>query len=428
MKKWLLIFLMGCVFSMYIFPFAFTFFPIGNTKIYIAVLGLLLWIVGMIQGRSSLVSKSMIKLSAWAMGVSVISMLSLSYNNATDTAYVGYIVSMWVWVGAAYGVCFFIKSIHKKISIAIVCNYFIGVCVAQCLFALFNEYIPSFNLLINKLVIQQSQDYLELVDRMYGIGAAFDTAGTRFSCALIMIAFLLTNNMNKQSICTIYVYILSYIFISIVGNMVARTTSAGMVIGICYMLVKSNVISLQVSRGYMRVLKPLLFLVLISIPIVMALYSNPNVKPLLDFAFEGFIKMAETGSFETGSTNEMLLMWKKLPEETKTWIIGDGYFSSPHFTNPYYVGYHKWTFYMGTDIGYLRFIYYFGLVGLCCFFFFFIKCAQECISLHPKYKAIFVGILLMNFIIWAKVATDLFCVFALFLMTDNEDKVNISTT
>ena len=42
------------------------------------------------------------------------------------------------------------------------------------------------------------------------------------------------------------------------------------------------------------------------------------------------------------------------PETIQTWIIGDGYWN-----NPYGSGY-----YMHTDVGYLRLIYYFGLVGL----------------------------------------------------------------
>jgi hypothetical protein len=131
--------------------------------------------------------------------------------------------------------------------------------------------------------------------------------------------------------------------------------------------------------------------------------------------------MAKTGTWETGSTNELLLMWEKLPQAYRTWIIGDGYFMSPYLSNPYYTGYHSWTFYMGTDVGYLRFIYYFGLLGLAIFALFFVSCARECIINNKTHKALFLMILIMNFIIWAKVATDLFCVFAPFLMMDSSD-------
>ena len=131
MKNWITIFLVGCVFSMYIFPFTFTFFPVGNTKIFIAVLGLVLWLANMVGRRESLVSKSMVKVSLWAFGISLISVISLAYNGATDMAYVSYLISMWVWVGAAYFVCHLIKSVHGRISVELICWYFIGVCAAQ---------------------------------------------------------------------------------------------------------------------------------------------------------------------------------------------------------------------------------------------------------------------------------------------------------
>lgn len=419
MKNWLTIFLVGCVFSMYIFPFTFTFLPIGNTKVFLAVLGLILWIVNMVQRRESLVSKSMVKLSVWAMAVSLVSLMSLAYNDATDTAYVGYVVSMWVWIGAAYYVCYCIKTFHGELNVELVCKYFIGVCVVQCLAALFNEFIPSFASIVNRFVLQQDQEYLEDVDRMYGIGAAFDTAGTRFACALLMISFLLKNNDNRNKM-SVYIYMICFVFLSIVGNMVARTTSAGMILGVCYILYQSKFFTFRVSKTYLALLRSLCIIVCILIPIILSLYSNPNVKPLFDFAFEGFISMFETGKWETGSTNELLTMWTYLPEGTKTWLIGDGYFISPHFTNPYYVGVHEWTFYMGTDVGYLRFIYYFGLIGLSVFGLFILSSAKECIIHYPSYKPLFIMILLMNYIIWAKVATDLFCVFALFLMLDSD--------
>ena len=420
MKRWVLVFLLGCAFSMYIFPFSFSFFPIGNTKIWLAVVGLFLWLGNLAWRQDALVSRSMLKISAWGLLVSLISVFSVTYNGSTDNAYVGYVVS--VWVGAAYFLCHIIRKLHKRLDVGLICNYFIGVCVAQCIFALLNEFVPSFNTIVNNFVIQQSHEYLKKVDRMYGIGAAFDTAGTRFSCALIMISYLLTRNLDDRSSYTIYTYIVSFVFISIVGNMIARTTTAGMLLGLVYFVYSSRVFTLKVSSSYIRVVKAFAIIMLIAIPLSFALYSNPNVSALYDYAFKGFIKMARTGTWETGSTNELLLMWAKVPESFKTWVIGDGYFISPYLTNPHYVGYHTWTFYMGTDVGYLRFIYYFGLVGLISFSLFFVVCARECVLNNKTNKALYVMILFMNFIVWAKVATDLFCVFAPFLMMDSIDK------
>ncbi len=51
------------------------------------------------------------------------------------------------------------------------------------------------------------------------------------------------------------------------------------------------------------------------------------------------------------------------------------------------------------------------------------KAGAYCIKNLAKYKLMFVLLLLANFIIWFKVSTDIFLVFALFLMIQgNEQK------
>ena len=162
-------------------------------------------------------------------------------------------------------------------------------------------------------------------------------------------------------------------------------------------------------------------MLLVAVPFVGYLYmTSPEVSKLIQFAFEYAFNFFEEGSLETGSTNDLLAMWTYVPTELKTWIIGDGYFMSPYLTNPYYVGSFDvtWGFYMSTDVGYLRFIYYFGLIGLLTFIWFFVRCTRECMKKFPVDKAVFVMLLAMNLILWAKVSTDVFFIFALFLMVD----------
>lgn len=432
MKNWITIFLVGCVFSLYIFPFTFTFLPIGNTKIFIAVLGLVLWGANLIGRRESLVSKSMVKVSLWAFGISLISVISLAYNGATDTAYVSYLVSMWVWVGAAYLVCHLIKSVHGRISVELICWYFIGVCAAQCLFAILNEFVPVFRTIVNSFVIQQSDEYLEDVDRMYGIGAAFDTAGSRFACSLMMIAFLFTKTIRGfYNSKLIAIYSVLFLWIGVVGNMVARTTIAGVVIAIIFIIADTGVYKFSIDRSYLKGFRVFFLVILCATPLLLILGNIPVVEKLFRFAFEIFYSYADSGEFQTGSTDVLLEMWRHYPKDFKTWIIGDGYFISPYITNPYYVGNHDYIYYMGVDVGYLRFIYYFGLIGLLCFVCYMFVAAKECMNNNPQYKALFIMLLIMNYVLWAKVATDLFCVFALFLMLDpsiQEEEPNTNLT
>ena len=112
------------------------------------------------------------------------------------------------------------------------------------------------------------------------------------------------------------------------------------------------------------------------------------------------------------------------PETLKTWIIGDGYFSNPK-SDPYYTGEIYPGFYKDTDVGYLRFIFYFGVTGLLLFSSFFLQVGRSCIQRIPQHKQLIYLLLVVNFVVWFKVSTDIFLVFALlfFLDEETEDKM-----
>ena len=59
------------------------------------------------------------------------------------------------------------------------------------------------------------------------------------------------------------------------------------------------------------------------------------------------------------------------------------------------------------------------MVGLFVFALFLITVARECIVLLPDYKHLILFVLLLGFVIWLKVATDVFLALALFLCIGN---------
>lgn len=88
----------------------------------------------------------------------------------------------------------------------------------------------------------------------------------------------------------------------------------------------------------------------------------------------------------------------------------------PFYTGPDYRGY-----YMQTDIGYLRFIFYSGLLGLCAIFFFIWKVGRICMRKFKKQEILFWLLLIVNYTVWLKVSTDIFLVLALFLVISKEE-------
>lgn len=410
--------------SLYFFPFEFTFLPGINTKMMLAVVSLVILSVHFSARSLENVSSDFIKLSIWAAAVSLIGLIATFINNTHDYSYAGYLMSMWVWAGGAYTVVSLIRKIHGKASVWLLANYLIGVCVMQCVLALMIDRIPAFEMAVNNIVYGfgfVESDFLEESERLFGIGAALDVAGSRFSAVLVMIAFLVTHIRNTKFENKLWLYLVAAVFIVVVGNMIARTTTVGMILLLLYIGYQSNLYRFELSKDVTSLFSNLLIIVLVSVPVCIYLYhTNSFFYDKIRFAFEGFFSLAENGKWEVHS-NEILSNMVIFPEQVHTWIIGDGYLNNPYYTEPYYTG-RKWAgYYQNTDIGYLRFIYYFGLTGLCTFSLFIIQTGKLMARKLVKEKELCYILVALNFIIWFKVSTDIFVVLALFLMIGQEE-------
>lgn len=404
--------------GLYLFPFKISFIPWGNTKLMLAVIGMFLLAYDAATNR---VTKSSLNdtmmLSLLALIVSFCGLFSVVLNNTPDYSYAGYIFSMWVWLAASYLVVRLIESVHGNIDFRLVANYMIAVCVIQCLATIMNDNIPAFKKMVDTYVFQ-GQDFINSLPglrRKYGIGANLDTAGVRFSAILIAIPATVIGLNDELKRKWLMAYALAFLFITVEGNIISRTTLVGTCIGVVYALLnlkkfKSN------SKNYNSWLS-LTFVFtfgLILIGIIYYYNVNESFREDLRFGFEGIFSLVEQGEW-TVSSNDRLSNMYVWPDNLQTWLIGDGYFSNPINTDPYFIGTITGGYYMGTDVGFLRFIYYFGMIGLTAFVIFFAGCGLICSKEYPGYRMYFLILVLLGYIVWFKVATDVFVIFALFL-------------
>ena len=403
--KRILIFLMVIIVSFYFFPLTFTFLPGTNTKMILAAVGIFIFMWGLINSKNVAVSREILIATIIAGVFTLICFYAVTYNNKNDLTYATYVVNMWVWLGGAYTVCYTMAQIHGYISIKLVMNYLIGLCVLQCIAALIidNFYFIQYYM---ETYIGGYQSRIES-GRLYGVGAAVDVAGTRFSAVLAMIAVLLSNdNVIKTNKKYIVMYIMMFVFITVVGSMISRTTSVGALVAIAYIIYATGILSNTIKLINIRLWSILIGITVIFVLFCIYLYNHvPAANNLFLFGFEGLINWLETGVWSTHSTDILQNMWI-FPETFKTWVIGDGYFVDPN---------HPGSYYMMTDIGYCRFIFYCGLTGLIAFSILFVYIAIACYQRFSEFKHLFLILLLLEFIIWTKVSTDIFLVFALFL-------------
>ena len=424
MWKLIKILLAGIAVSFYFFPFEFTFLPGVNTKMAMAGVGLVLYALDLAKGRAPQINKDGFQIAVIAALVSLCGLASVIINNTNDYTYATYIVSMFVWLGGAYTAVKIVKWLHGYVSVELICNYLIGVCVGQCVLALMIDSVPAFKVIVDRYVVGfdfVNTATLTKARRIYGIGAGLDVAGTRFSAVLVMIAVMIQRLSESRFYNYIWVYLVAFIFISLVGNMMARTTTVGVVVSLAFWVITSGIFNMSLRKDNIRIWTYLLGVLCIALPIIIYLYfANQQFHDNVRFAFEGFFSIAETGKWETNSNN-ILKNMIVFPDNMKTWLIGDGYIENPYSRDPYYVGPNFGGYYMATDIGYLRFIFYFGLIGLVTFISYFFKVAKTCVSRFPKYATMFWLVLAINMIVWLKVSTDIFLVFAIFLCISKED-------
>lgn len=423
MSKILINILSVIITSFYFFPFEFVFVPGINTKMALAGIGLIVFIKNVAQNRSGVIDKDFFSLSIIALIISLFSFITMTYNNTPDYSFLTYFVSMWVWLGGAYAVTRWLKMVYGHVSVLLVCDYLIAVCVVQCLLAFAMDVYSPLKNLIDSLIGGEDAFMGKAEGRLYGIGAALDVAGLRFASVMVIIGYLLskTDKMNHKKV---VFYLSAFVIIAVVGNMISRTTTMGVGLALAYWCYSSIIL-----RQYMESKKLWMWLggvLCVLLPIAIYLYNNDEwFYKNIRFGFEGFFSLWETGKWEVSSNDILFDHMIVFPETFKTWIIGDGYAANPMdgpTADPYYIGPAFHGYYMGTDIGYLRYIFYFGVTGTLVFIGFMLKAALICINRFKGYKMMFLMILLVNYIGWFKVSTDIFLVFAIFLCVSLEEE------
>ena len=405
MIRFLLYIIVGVSVSFFLFPIAFTFLPSLNTKMVLAVLGVMFAGMNWLTVREIKISKGFLLSVILALLFSFICYYSTDINKTTDYAYASYILSFAVWYFGAYAICSMIKIVHGKVDFKLVTYYVTAVCVFQCAAALMIDNIPSFKQFVDSYV-SQGQEFFDEVERLYGIGAALDPAGVRFTIVLLMITAVLNNDEKvRNNAWSISLLLISFFFIAIIGNAISRTTILGLGASLGYLLFGSSVFRKAIKQYSGKL--SLLFGLFLSVAIGISIYLyNTNIEfyDQMRFAFEGFFNYVEKGEWRTDSTDKLNREMWVWPEDQKTWLIGSGLFDN---------------FVYGTDIGYCRFILYSGLIGFSVFALLFVVNALVFMKRHPEYWMFFLILLVLTFIIWFKVATDIFFIYAVFYCIDS---------
>ena len=408
MWKFIQVFLIAILVNGSYYSFNFAFWPSGpNTKMILAVLGVLWFLYDAFRRQRGLVvSPVFLWGGIFAVIYSVINLVAVEVNDTSDYSYANYVMTYATWVFSVYPAIRSMRIVHGRVTIALITYYLAGLSVFQCITGLLNDNFPIAQELTDKIVFTV-QDFYESIDRMRCFSISLDPAGVRFSLVLIIIAATICMDEKvQQSKSRLILLFIAYMLISGIGNMVARTTSTGMALGILLLFIKSNVIGLRIRTHMVKTMSIFSVLLVIFGGLGVALYNTSEYfYSQFHFAFEGFFNLFEKGEFTTGSTQVLQTMWR-WPEDTKSWIIGTGWYDGYRYS---------------TDIGYCRLILYSGLVGFTTFALSFVYYAYFCARRYPRYLLLFLSFLAMTFIVWTKVSTDILLIYAFFFWFTAEE-------
>ena len=400
-RKLIVGFILTLVVSFYVFPIAFTFLPPSiNSKMLVAVFGILAYAFDSIRKGAAEISRSILVASLWAIIFSVWCLFSITASNTPEKTYVTYIVTFLTWITGAYGVYAALRMGYERVDLEIMVRYLALVGVFQCVTAVMIDNYSWFSSFVDRFMYI-GQDFFKERQRLYGIGAALDPGGIRFSVIQIMIAHLFSTHPRVRNNRSYQLFLLlSFSVITIIGSVISRTTLVGSAMGLAYIgfslmkLRQGGFITLRMLQIYVVFLFALAGVLAFSIYFYSA---SQTFHGYLRFGFESFFNWAETGEFRSGSTDELSNMWV-WPEDSMTWLIGRGTFG---------------VFQNNTDIGYCNFILYCGIIGLLIFSYFFLYCHWVQTRKFQNFHIASLMLTALTFIVWIKVTTDIFFIDAL---------------
>lgn len=337
-----------------IYPLKFVFFPYATTRVVLGVLGLFFLVKRENIARIRNHPGNIILVFIFIMLMSVFTDVA---NCTNELFFIKYPFAVIAMFSACCFWHFVISRLLGQITQFDVSKYIVGTVDIQMIivivFFLFPQIKDSMLALLTEELHPLSELGGELAFRISGFGSGYAGSGQIHSFVLVICIY---NICHKQCMDKNF-FVISMILIFIIGTFMSRTTLVGLLVALFYYFYKKkNKIAFVVKTTLKTFL---LALGIYFISNSTQINISDDIDKQLRFGFEMFYNFFENGTFETTSTNELKDSYNILPNSLKTWVIGDGkYFISEEVN------------YMGTDNGYLRMIFYFGIIGMIIMFWF----------------------------------------------------------
>ena len=347
------------VFS-YIYQASYIFLPLNFTCT-IGIASFLLYFFNKKNfaiGRGN--SKSLFNVLRLLAPVALVAILSIFLNFSSDLYFFKWaVINMFYAFGAYFIVQYIIKA-YGSFDFHLIVKLLTYCAAIQCTLSLLMFLNPDLNFFLQSL-IKQDEIGAEAVEsvgeiRMLGFGTYFFGAGLTHGFILLLMALEICN--PRLSTKELSLYFILYLYITVVSMLMSRTTMIGAGMGLALIVLYK----LRSFQSFFKFAFGIVATLLCAILLIKLIPSSVlgEYEDITKFGFEMFINYKESGELTTVSTNHMFEDMVVFPTDIKTWVIGDALWMDPTGDG----------YYMHTDIGYCKLLFYFGIIGTIVYFFF----------------------------------------------------------
>ena len=395
----------------YVYTIRFAFIPFTSTRMMLAYLGFILYFVNSLHSFKLKIPPFFLKVIMISFSFCLWGIICLLYNSSNDYVLINKVlIPILTFPFSAYFVIKILFWKNPNFSFISLLKYFVFVCFIQAIISVAAFLIPQVqDFLFNIQVVSDIREtaLLQTMGRRFsGLGSGFVSGGIIFGLALLSIPLIFY--AEKQTLRKGTMYILFYIVIAFSGICTARITFVSILLSVIFLLIIRGFNFERLIKQTGTLFKIVIFTFLLLVMIVYVFPISNWFANVLPWAFEMFENYFEYGKMEASSVNILMEHMFIFPSQIKTYIIGDGRFLEDD-------GY----YYMGTDVGYLRLIYFSGIIGVILYFLIeiFVLLNLRKLNTHnPIYNRFFLVLFIYLVILNVKGLTSLLFFTILLLM------------
>ena len=294
-----------------------------------------------------------------------------------DFTFIIRIINTFFYLLSSYFVFSVSRWTYGTVRLHHIFRYIVYAAVVQCIISLVFFIEPSYFEKYFSLLNEDNEAYIKRITlikyRFIGVGSEFFGGVIKYGVAFLSVLLLPYFQESKKSVFSNKTfYSLSIGLIVLGGIMTGRTFFIAIILGI---IMASALKAESLHKFVLNNIKIFIGIVL-AFPflyLLLNLFVEPNrMDRILGWAFEFLVDFDANDGVETSSTNRMAEMLI-LPDSIGTWLMGDGRFTDP-----------SGGYYMHTDIGYIRMLFYFGLPITLFFIYVLFRYSKILYSIKPS--------------------------------------------